>query len=209
MKKFFLFITIIMLSYKLFSQSNKNISLELRYPIPIGHNFVNGNLNNGYNGIADIGINYSLLKSKNFALGLLFNSSLLRLSITDVNLLILSPKIKIDYKININKINIIPSFALGYSNWRFTSNSFPMIDASGNVIQGKKYKNNINGITFNGSTKIVSNTSNRLNWGISIAYEYTKLEKPTNGAINSNFNRNISILYPGFVIIWDFKKNNS
>ncbi len=84
---------------------------------------------------------------------MLLNSSILRLPETDVPLMILSPKVKIDYKINISKISIIPAVAIGYSNWGFRGPAMQMTDMNGNTIQVGKYRENYNGLTLKGAQK--------------------------------------------------------
>lgn len=189
MRKLGFVLLILVQTNHLYSQINKsNIAFEIRYPTPIGHNFINST-DFKYNGIVDIGIGYNFLKVKNLELGVLFNASILRFSITDVTLTTLSPKLKIDYKINVKRISIVPNVAVGYSNWRFNSSN---------------YTENYSGLTFKGGTKVVLNKNNRLNWYMLLAYEFTRLEKPSEPVQNSNYTRNIQILYPGIGVIWKY-----
>jgi hypothetical protein len=207
MKKILVILLILIQMNNLFSQINKDdIAFELRYPIPMGDNYINKGFGDGYLGIVDIGVDYNIIKINNLGIGILLNSSILRLSESDLTLMILSPKIKIDYKININKISIIPNIAFGYSNWRLRAPAMTMTDEYGNPVQGEKFKENNDGLSFKGATKVVLNSHNRLNWYIQLAYEFTKLEKPENGAKNSKYNRNMHILYPGIGLIWKFNK---
>jgi hypothetical protein len=207
MKKVFFVLLILIQLNNVFSQvNNDDIAFELRYPIPMGNNYLNKAFGDGYLGIVDIGVDYNFIKINNLGIGILFNSSIFRLSETDLTLVILSPKIKLDYKININKVSIIPAIAVGYSNWRFTSPSITMTDEDGNPVQGKKFKEKIDGLSIKGATKVVLNSNNRLNWYMQLAYEFFKLEKPENGAEDSKYNRNMHILYPGFGLIWKFNK---
>ena len=207
MKKLLLFGLIIFQTISSYSQINTDkISFELRYPIPLGDNLLNKGFGDGYLGLIDIGVDYNVIETNRIGIGVLFNSSILRLSETDVTLFILSPKIKIDYEININKFSIIPQIGLGYSNWRFRAPAIMMTDEFGNPVEGEKYKENENGLTIKGGTKFVFNSSKNLNWYFQIAYEFTKLEKPDYGANDSKYNRNMHLLYPGIGLIWNFNK---
>ena len=202
-----LFVLIILIPMNsLFSQINREeIAIDVRYPIPIGDNFLNNNSRGGYLGLVDIGIDYNLLKLNNFGIGFLINSTVLSFSKDDVTLIILSPKIKVDYKININKISIIPNIAIGYSNWQFRSSAKTFAVENGIPVQIDQAAEFLNGITLKGGTKVVLNSTSRLNWYFQFTYEFTRLEKPDNG-IDSNYNRNMHILYPGIGVVWKFNK---
>ena len=202
-----LFVLIILIPMNsLFSQINREeLAIDVRYPIPIGDNFLNNNSRGGYLGLVDIGIDYNLLKLNNFGIGFLINSTVLSFSKDDVTLIILSPKIKVDYKININKISIIPNIAIGYSNWQFRSSAKTFAVENGIPVQIDQTAEFLNGITFKGATKIMLNSNRQLNWYFQFAYEFTKLEKPHN-AVDSQYNRNMHILYPGVGVVWKFNK---
>ena len=202
-----LFVLIILIPMNsLFSQINREeLAIDVRYPIPIGDNFLNNNSRGGYLGLVDIGIDYNLLKLNNFGIGFLINSTVLSFSKNDVTLIILSPKIKVDYKININKISIIPNIAIGYSNWQFRSSAKTFAVENGIPVQIDQAAEFLNGITLKGGTKVVLNSTSRLNWYFQFAYEFTRLEKTDNG-IDSNYNRNMHILYPGIGVVWKFNK---
>jgi len=206
MKKILIVLFILIPASTLFSQINREkIGIDVRYPIPIGDNFLNNNSRGGYLGLVDIGIDYNLIKINNFGIGVLINSSVLRFSKNDVTLIILSPKIKVDYKININKISIIPNIAIGYSNWQFRSSAKTFAVENGIPVQIDQAAEFLNGITFKGATKVLLNSNSRLNWYFQFAYEFTRLEKLDNG-IDSNYNRNMHILYPGVGVVWKFNK---
>jgi len=206
MKKILIVLFILIPASTLFSQINREkIGIDVRYPIPIGDNFLNNNSRGGYLGLVDIGIDYNLIKINNFGIGVLINSSVLRFSKNDVTLIILSPKIKVDYKININRISIIPNIAIGYSNWQFRSSAKTFAVENGIPVQIDQAAEFLNGITFKGATKVLLNSNSRLNWYFQFAYEFTRLEKLDNG-IDSNYNRNMHILYPGVGVVWKFNK---
>ena len=65
-------------------------------------------------------------------------------------------------------------------------------------------KTNSDGLTFHSSTKLLFNSSKKINWYFQISYEFSKLEKPKLGSGDTKFNRNIHLLYPGIGIIWNF-----
>lgn len=207
MKKITIIALILIITISSYSQINaENISFELRYPVPLGNNFIHEGYDNGYLGLIDFGVDYNIIKTNGLGIGVLLNSSVLRLSETDLTLLILSPKIKVEYEINLGRISIIPQFGIGYSNWRFRAPAMDYTDGSGNPVQGEELKQNENGLTLKGATKIVLNNYKRINWYINFAYEFTKLEKPEEPAENNKYTRNIHMLYPGIGMIWNFGK---
>lgn len=191
MKKLVIVLLILTQVTTAFSQTNKrDIAFELRCPIPTGNNFLNEAFGKGYIGITDIGVDYSVFKKGNWSFGILNNTSLLTLPPSEVTLLIVSPKIKIDYSISFGKVSFTPNIALGYSSWRFKSHND--IDS---------YKENQDGFTCKAGSKLVLNCNNHINLYLQIAYEYTKLELLDNSQ-DYKYNRNIEVLYPGFGVIW-------
>lgn len=208
MKKLFLIGLIFLLPISSYAQINTdNVSFEIRYPIPSGDNFINkGFLSDGYSGLFDLGVGYNIIKTNGFGVGLLLNSSMLTFSETDMTLVILSPKIKVEYEVKINKFSIIPQIGIGYSNWRFTAPAILMYDAYGNPVEGEKYKENEYGLTVRGASKFVLNSSKKINWYVQFSYEYTKMNKQDNEFYDSKYNRNVHLLYPGVGMIWNFTK---
>jgi hypothetical protein len=190
MRKILIIGLIILSASSTYSQLNtENISFELRYPVPIGDNFINKGFDNGYLGIIDFGVDYNIIKTKGFGIGLLLNTSVLRL-----------------YEIDLSKIIIIPQIGVGYSNWRFRAPAMTFTDEFGNPVQGEEYKLNENGLTLRGGSKIVLNTDSKVKWYINFTYEFTKLEKPDEPAEDTKHNRNIQIIYPGVGLTWNFGK---
>jgi len=207
MKKITIICLILTITISSFSQINtENISFELRYPIPIGDNFINKGFDNGYLGLIDLGIDYNILKTNGLGVGIILNTSVLRLSETDLTLMILSPKLKVEYEIDLNKISIIPQVGVGYSNWRFRAPEMTYYDEFGNPVQGEKYKENENGLTIKGATKLVINGDKQIKWYFNLSYEFTKLEKPEQEGGDTKYNRNIHLIYPGIGMTWDFGK---
>lgn len=205
MKKLMLIGLIHLLCVTSYSQFiTKSISFELRYPFPVGDNFINKGLDNGYLGLIDLGVDYNLFKNNGLGLGVTLNSSLLRLNVTDVTLLIISPKIKVEYEIDLNKILIIPQIGIGYSNWRFRAPDVTLIDEFGNPVGMGKSRDDQNGLTLEAATKLVINNDRKLKWYFNLSYEFTKLEKPEYDSGDTKFNRNIQLLYPGIGVIWNF-----
>ncbi len=186
-------------SYSQFSTGS--ISFELRYPISIGDNFIN---KGGYSGLFDIGVDYNVIKTNGFGFGVLLNSSVFRLNENDLNLLVLSPKVKAEYEISLNKLTIIPQIGIGYSNWRFRAPGITYLDEFGIQIHDEKFKQNYNGLTVKGATKILINSDKNLKWYFNLAYEFTRLEKPQNAVNTSRYNQNIQLIYPGIGMTWNF-----
>lgn len=138
--------------------------------------------------------------------GLLLNTSVLKLYEPDITLAVISPKIKVEYEIDLNKVLIIPQIGVGYSNWRFILPIDYIIDDNDiyHPTYGYRRTSSENGFTLKGGTKILINSDKRVKWYINLAYEFTRLEKPTSDAENNSFNRNIQMFYPGIGLIWDF-----
>lgn len=207
MKRTIIISLILTITISAFAQINtKDISFEFRYPIPIGDNFINKGFNLGYIGIIDLGVDYNIIKSNGLGVGLLLNTSVLKLYKTDITLAVISPKIKVEYEIDLNNVFIIPQIGVGYSNWRFIVPIDFFIDENdiSHPTYGYKHTSSENGFTLKGGTKILINNDKRVKWYINLAYEFTRLEKPTNGAENNSFNRNIQLFYPGIGLTWDF-----
>jgi hypothetical protein len=206
-KIYFIIVFTILQTSLLFSQGiNDNISLELRYPFPLGDNFLNNKIvDKGYYGLIDIGLDYSLFRIKNFGIGILVNTSIYKLDISNLTLMVFSPKMKFEYNINFGKFTLIPQLAVGYSNWRFRAPTSSITDESGNVFYIKKIENNENGLSFKGSSKLVFDSSRKMAFYIQVAYEFTRLEKPTMPAVDSKYNRNLKIIYPVVGMLWKFK----
>lgn len=90
MKRKLLIALIFLNTISSYSQVNsENVSFEMSYPIPIGNNFINKALNEGYIGLIDLGVDYNVYRVNRIGIGLTLNSSILRLSETDTGLKIL------------------------------------------------------------------------------------------------------------------------
>ena len=188
-----------------YSQSDaESISFELRYPIPMGDHFINKAFDHGYSGLIDLGLDYNILNANGLEIGILFNTSILELSHTDVNLLIFSPKIKADYEMYLNALSIIPQVGIGYSNWRFRSPEMTFTDGFGNPVRIEGIDRNENGLTIVGATKLVLNNDKKIKWDFNLSYEFTKLEKPDYEGGDVKYNRNIHLFYPAMGMIWNF-----
>ena len=182
-----------------------NLSLEVRYPIPAGDNFLaNAFGNNHYNGIIDLGVDYNVIDKNGLGFGVAFNSSFLKLDENNINLTVLSPKLKIEYEIDLNKVIIIPQLAAGYSNWRYVSNDFTYYDEQGNLHTDGSYKESNNGLTLQGGTKIMWNTGKALNYYVSFYYEYTELSMKGRNVLDIDYNKKLQLLYPGLGVNWRF-----
>lgn len=178
-----------------FSQlRGSNLSLILGYPIPVGHNFVNKDSGNGFTGIADIGLDYTVLKANQFNVGILMNASFLKFKPLDISLNNLSPKVKIGYIVQLKKIVIQPQLAIGYSYFRFT----------GPVINGSLFNESVGGISAKASTKVILNNERKINYYLSLAYELNRIGKLTTDTPDTNYNRYIQFVTPGAGILWKF-----
>ena len=170
----------------------------------MGHNFINKGFDNGYSGLFDLGLDYNILNRNALGIGIVFNASVLRLPQTDVDLMILSPKIKVEYEIDLNEVSVIPLVGIGYSNWGFRSPEVTFIDDFGNTVLREERRQNENGLTIKGATKLVINDDKRIKWYFNLSYEFTKLERNELERGNIKFNRNIHLFYPGIGIAWHF-----
>lgn len=204
--KFIIVIIFLYQSTSIFSQTNKNnISFEIRYPITFGD--INDRLvaGNKYLGVVDFGVGYNVLKFNNLGVGINFNTSFLQLSST--NLTILSPKIKAEYFIKQENITVIPQLAIGYANWRLRDSEM-LIGQLGDPDRNNVFKQNENGLVIKAATKLVLNSTKKVNWYFQLAYELTKLEEPGNIANEFIFDGTMQILYPGIGIIWNIKNED-
>ncbi len=204
MKKIFstLGITFIVIINSFSQNNNSKLALEVRYPMPQGDNFINRAFGTGYSGEFDFGLDYTFYNNSNFKYGLILYSSYLNLKVGDVDLNIISPKVKFEYDINITKVSIIPQLSVGYSFLRFKA---PLVDQFGNLIPSIVYKENHEGLSIKAATKLLFFNHKNLNFYVSISYEFTKLrEKDTFD--NIKYNRNVELIYPGLGIQWKFKK---
>lgn len=203
MKYLFLIILLYLQIFPTYSQvNNENISFDIRYPVPIGNNFINKGFGKGYHGLVDLGIGYNFIKFKNLNVGIQFNTSFLNLSQTDVHLNILSPKINLEHSLRFNKLKIINQVGIGYSNWSFKENDVVAIDHPSAIPYLANNKQNTHGYSIKAGSKIVVTSNKIINWYLQLSYEFTKLQKSE--LINSSYNRNIQMLYPGIGVIWSF-----
>jgi len=147
-------------------------------------------LGKGYLGIIDAGIGLNAVQIRNLSLGIQINTSILTLSVTDLIATGVTPKITVSYDFRPANVSFIPQVAFGYSFWNFKAGSF---------------RRNDNGLTFEGSLKMVFRRTGKVNFFLEGAYQYTRLGKPTEGEMDSDFNRNISTIYPGIGLIWKIK----
>lgn len=193
-------------STSLFSQLfSQNLSFEVRYPITIGDNFLNNQSGgNAYSGIINLGLDYNVIDKNGLGFGIAFNSSFLKLDQNNVNLTVLSPKLKIEYEVNLNKLIIIPQLAAGYSNWRYTANDFTYYDEQGNLHTDGSFKENNHGLTLQGGTKVMWNTGTALNYYLSFYYEYTEVSMKNRDVLDIDYNKKLQLLYPGVGVNWRF-----
>jgi hypothetical protein len=60
------------------------------------------------------------------------------------------------------------------------------------------------GIAAEGSLRFLRHTGSPVDWFLQGSWSFTRLEKPKDGTLNSDYNRNISIVYPGLGLVWHF-----
>jgi hypothetical protein len=191
MNRLIVLIVLTLFTFKVFSQNFLNsINIDVRYPIATGNNFMNNNDLGDYKGIADVGIGLNLYQVKNISLGVQFNTSILRLRISDLTATGLSPKITASYDLRSGNVSIIPQAAFGFASWK---------------LKAGQYVNTEQGMTVEGSLRIVLRRPGRLNFYILGSYQHTRLGKPKEGQLDSDYNRNISTFYPGIGLIVKLK----
>ncbi|HLO59518.1 MAG TPA: hypothetical protein VK179_12300 [Bacteroidales bacterium] len=183
----------------------RSVRIAVSYPITTGDNFMNSNLlgGKGYSGIIDAEIEYDLFKAGSTAGGIDFNISILKLKESEITASGYIPGIFVQQEFSVGKMSLIPQAGAGYSRWRYKGPDLEIEDQYGNIIHIENKKAS-NGYNFQGSLRIASRNGRPVNWFLQFKYEFTRLEKPSGGELNSNFNRNFSILYPGAGISWQF-----
>lgn len=67
-----------------------------------------------------------------------------------------------------------------------------------------KARQNYNGLTAKGATKILINNDKNLKWYFNLAYEFTRLERPEVQMSSSSYTQNIQLFYPGIGVTWSF-----
>ena len=185
MKQNLLFIVLLLLCIKLFSQESK-FSLELNYPIPIDNNFVSEN----YNGIIDVGLKYRFSNIDFLNIGASINASIFIDSYHDVpfavNIHTIQPRIfsELDLE-SLSKFH--PAIALGYtfitSNAGGDENINPFANGSGK-----------NGGGYNLNLALVYDLTNRL--FAQIQYDFIKIGVD-NEVPDIKYNTNINVLKLG------------
>lgn len=194
MKRALAFAVLLFIYTQSFSQfKGSDLSLTLGYPIPVGNNFVNKGSGNGYTGIIDFGLDYTIFKANKLDVGILMNTSFLNFKPTNVSLNILSPKVKIGYTIQLKKIDIQPQLAIGYAHFSLKGS-------------GYNYEENADALACKASTKVILKSERKINYYLSLAYEFNKLGELTTDAPDTNYNRHIQFITPGIGILWKFSR---
>jgi hypothetical protein len=204
MKRILFFLILLMETLDVSCQFlSRTLRVTVSYPITTGDNFMNSNLlgGKGYTGIIDVGLEYDVFKAVNTAAGLDFNVSVLKLKESEITATGYLPGIFVQHEINLGKMSLIPQAGAGYSRWRYKGPDLEIQDQYGNIIHIENKKAS-NGYNVQGSLKLASRNDHHINWFLQFKYEFTRLEKPSGGELNSDFNRNFSIIFPGAGIIW-------
>ncbi|MEM0578298.1 outer membrane beta-barrel protein [Flavobacterium polysaccharolyticum] len=199
MKKKLLFIILLILTNKSFSQKTK-FSAELNYPFLFTHNFIADN----YSGIIDLGLKYRFINAKKVNLGISINAGILKTnneinSVTQnykITIYELDPKIFAEF--NYSKIH--PFVGIGYTSMIFKSSTSNI-----NIIPiGQKDGYYRDGFSLN-------NTQSGLNLNIGLKYDFYKnlfsqiqynyiLLGTKEPIINSRYNSNVNIIKIGIGI---------
>src|SRR5512133_2571328 len=204
MKRDVVLLTMMVIALSGFAQFfERAVRFEMRYSLPVGDNFMNNKTlgNNGYVGIADAGIEYSVFKAGGFGAGAAFNISVLRLKDIEVTATGFLPKIFTEYAIKAGSFSIIPQVAFGYARWRYKGPDVDFTDDNGNPVHLNN-KKVYQGIAAEGSLRFLRHTGSPVDWFLQGSWSFTRLEKPKDGTLNSDYNRNISIVYPGLGLVW-------
>ena len=94
MKKCILFLTFLAFVSLGFGQ-NKNLNIDLNFPIPVGDNFIGKN----YNGMFDIGLKKNLKNFNEFSLGYSINTGMIRYAFSadnKIKVLMLKPRLNVE-----------------------------------------------------------------------------------------------------------------
>ena len=172
-----IFFSIIMLSLN--AQNNK-FSIDLNIPFqPFEDNYIKNN----FDGIVDIGFKYNVVNVSKFGIGVSGNFAFFKIEkhnnfiISDVNLLMIRPRISAEIKIS--KFN--PYVGMGYSLFYF-HNKYDKSDDFDHTNEGP----NINiGVKIHLSTKLYVN----------LGYDFIKLRMED--SFNQAYNRKIQIVDVG------------
>ncbi len=192
MKQRFLLIFLLIISIKSFSQDSK-LSVELNYPFPIGDNFLGKN----YIGIIDAGVKYRFLNLDVIKVGASLNSGIYAISgssvlsqTTDVYTFSFSPRVCAEF--NIKSIPLLhPYLGIGYSIMHFRCYNTGINE--GEFISGKTLTViNQHGINLNMGFTIDINSQ----LFAQLQYDFIRL-KNKEDELNTNYNRNISLLKVG------------
>lgn len=203
MKKLFITGVFLFLSVSTFAQGRlSKVSVGLSKPVPTGDNFINKNTGGGYNGLIDIGIGYNFLQKENWGVGILLNGVFLNLSEINEDVMVLSPKLRFEYIYTRNKISFAPEIAFGFSNWRFRTRDAEFTLDEPRTLE----KYNHLGITVRGGARLIYDTHDSYSLFLQFYYEFTRLEEKFGGELDSDFRRNIEMMYPGVGITWYFKR---
>ncbi|ACT96621.1 hypothetical protein [Dyadobacter fermentans] len=201
MKKCFAFAVLFLISQHAFSQFNgSGLSVSVSYPMPVGNNFINKPYGGGegYKGIIDVGIDYTVYRVANWDFGLLFNAAFFQYEPLDLSLNTISPKAKIGYTINLKHIALQPQIGIGYTNLRFT----------GPVIYGSTLNERADGIAGRASAKLIFLPGKSFSPYFVAGYEMNRIGKLTPETTNTSFNRNIQLLALGAGLSWNFGRKN-
>jgi len=199
---------IFLLFYELspaYSQTGNKIFLEIKYPLPVGENFLSRAYNNGYTGFFNTNLGYSRKLGDQFGAGGAFGTTYLRLLETNMNAVVLCPMVQGFYyfPVETERNKVTQMIAIGYSFWSFFSDNlnFPS-DSTIVTDPDGHYRENRHGFALGSSTKVSYFISDRVSIDFIIQLNFHRL-KAIKTEERSWYNQNVAILFPGLGISVD------
>lgn len=188
-----------------YSQTWNKIFLEIKYPLPVGENFLSRAYDNGYTGFFNSGMGYSRKMGDQFGAGAAFGTTYLRLLETNMNAIVLCPTVQGFYyfPVETERNKVTQMIEIGYSFWRFFSNNL-IFPADSTIVTDPDgyYRENRHGFALGSSTKVSYFISDRISIDFIIELNFHRL-RAIKTEERSGYNQNIAILCPGVGISFD------
>lgn len=187
--KFVVTLLALIVTHSVFAQEKKELSIELKYPLPIDNNFIGEN----YTGIVDLGVKYNLVQKEAFAIGASLHGGLLKSSSSEdspyrVNAFTIQPEIFVAYtheKINPFK----PYIGVGFTTMLYKSKLDKKFN---NGFLESEVSSNQNGFHFN------LGTTCRITEQLYIHAQYEFIKLNLSDIPETSYNTNIGLLKLGF-----------
>ncbi|AWI25904.1 outer membrane beta-barrel protein [Flavobacterium pallidum] len=188
---------VLLLLYSAMAMAQSKLSIEAKYPVPVGNNFIGEN----YKGIAGLGIKYSIKNLPLVDLGISVDASLLNLKKEGAyfpefdeylsfktRLFIIQPRIFAAFKLkNITRLH--PEAALGYSF--FMANA--TFDSASGIPDQSSSQSGVNlniGLAFDVTNRFY----------LRAGYDFVKITQLDNDAPDTSYNTNIGTVEFGLGI---------